>query len=277
MAAGTRAKQRASQSTPLPSSPTTLRELLDDLHAFIDYCDKLNTSLLNDTSPKHVDELNRLLYYLAKSVFPSLDCYELEEGEYSPKPTDFVAGPRLSTSLQYLDHAVAANQLAQLVTPVREWHLYWAVRGGRTAEDQRRVARAMKGRVQCENAIRSYFEAFLDLFRNLRTQVLKHYDEVMTVQDDFPALVTLDQIAATVHTSKRTLERRRKEMPPPAYKPKRGAATKWLWSEVRPWLVKRYGPSVPITYPGAAHPERFLGAADPERFLGAADPERFLE
>jgi hypothetical protein len=257
MAADSSAKQRASQSTPLPSSPTTLRELLHDLHAFIDYCDKLNTSLLNDMS-KHVAELNRLLYYLAKSVFPSLDCYKLEEGEYSPKPTDFVAGPRLSTSLRYLDHAVAADQLARLITPVREWPAYSSVRGGRTEEDQRRVAMAEKYRAQCENAIRGSFDAFLDQCKNLRNQVLQHYDEVMTARPDFPVLVTLDQIAATVHVSKRTLERRRKEMPPPAYIPKSGAAARWIWSEVQPWLANRYGPTVPIKYPGAADPQRFL-------------------
>jgi hypothetical protein len=209
-------------------------------------------------SPKHVDELNRLLYYLAKSVFPSLDAYKLEAAQYTPKPTDFVAGPRLSTSLRYLDHAAAADRLARLVTPVRAWHGYWAVRGGRTAEDQRRVARAMKGRAQCEKVIRIYFNAFLGLFKNLCNQVLQRYDEVTAARDDLPVLVTLDQIAATVHMSKRTFERHRKEMPPPACKPKSGAAAKWLWSEVRPWLVKRYGPSVPFTYPGIADPERFL-------------------
>jgi hypothetical protein len=260
MAAGSSAKQRASQSTPLPSSPTTLRELLHDLHAFIDYCDKLNTSLSSGiVSRQHVDELNRLLYYLAKSVFPSLDCYKLEEGDYTPRPTDFVAGPRLSTSLRYLDNAVAANQLERLVAPVRDWPLYSAVRGGRTAEDQRRVARAMKGAAECKNAIRSSFEAFLDLFRNLRNQVLKHYDKVMTAQDDFPVLVTLDQIAATVSMSKRSLERLKKEMPPPDYKPRKsGEAARWLWSKVRPWLKKRFGRRVPVKYPGSADPERFL-------------------
>jgi hypothetical protein len=253
-------KHRARQSTPLPSSPTTLRELLHDLHAFIDFCDKLNTSLSSGSvSREHVDELNRLLYYLAESVFPSLDCYKLEEAEYTPRPTDFVAGPRLSTSLRYLDHAVAADQLARLVTPVRDLHCYWATGWGRTEEEERRVARVMKGFAQCENAIRSAFHAFLDLFRNLRNQVLQHYDEVMTARDDFPVFVTLDQIAATVQLSKRTLERRKEEMPPPAYKPhKNGGTAMWLWSEVRPWLVEQFGRKVPIKYPGAADPERFL-------------------
>jgi hypothetical protein len=210
-------------------------------------------------SPKHVDELDRLLYYLAKSVFPSLDAYKLEETGYVPKPTDFVAGPRLSTSLRYLDHAAAADQLARLVTPVRAWHGYWAVRGGRTEADQRRVAMAMKGRAQCENAIRSYFDAFLDLFKNLRNRVLQRYDEVMAAQDDFPVLVTLDQIAATVQKSKRTFERLKKEMPPPAYEPrKRGETALWRWSEVHPWLVERFRRAAPVKYPGAADLERFL-------------------
>jgi hypothetical protein len=263
MAAGSSAKQRASHSTPLPSSPTALKELLHDLHAFIDYCDKLNSSLVGDSmSPVHVDELNRLLFYLAKSVFPSLDFYKLKEAECAPRSTDFTAGPRLSTSLRYLDHAAAADQLARLVPPVRDWcrYYYSPISVGPTEEGQRLVARATKDPAECENAIRSSFDAFLDLFRNLRNQVLEHYDEVMTAEDDSPVLVTLDQIAATVHTSKRTLERLKKEMPPPAFKPvKRGIAAKWLWSQVRPWLEKRFGPKLPIKYPGAADPERFLG------------------
>jgi hypothetical protein len=260
MAAGTGDDQRASQSTPLPSSPTVLRELLNDLHTFIDYCEKFNTSLSSgNVTLKNVAEIDRLLYYLAKSVLPSLDCYKLEEAQYAPQPTDFVAGPRLSTSLRYLDHSAAANQLAQLVTQVNDWQGYSAIRGGRTEKDQRRASMAMKGRVQSEKAMRSAFDAFLDLFRNLRNQVLQHYDEVMTSQDDLRVLVTLDQIAATVHRSKQTLERHKKEMPPPAYKPRKsGEAARWLWSEVRPWLVERYGPLVPIKYPGAADPERFL-------------------
>ena len=56
-------------------------------------------------------------------------------------------------------------------------------------------------------------------------------------------LVTLDQMAATVHRSKRTLERYLKEMPLPRVRSAkgRGFANRWAWSDVRPWLEAKFG------------------------------------
>jgi hypothetical protein len=53
-------------------------------------------------------------------------------------------------------------------------------------------------------------------------------------------LVTLDQAAASVGKSKRTLERLRRKMPPPTIPGGGGRAAQWEWDVIRPWLEARF-------------------------------------
>jgi hypothetical protein len=64
--------------------------------------------------------------------------------------------------------------------------------------------------------------------------------------------VTLDQIGAMVHRSKRTMERYRACMPPPCVQGRRGQASRWEWPDVRPWLEQTFGLRLPERFPG--HP-----------------------
>lgn len=62
-----------------------------------------------------------------------------------------------------------------------------------------------------------------------------------TAQPQPAILVTLDQIAAAVGRSKRTLEKYRARMPAPVFKGGRGRAALWDWSAIRPWLEAQFG------------------------------------
>lgn len=62
--------------------------------------------------------------------------------------------------------------------------------------------------------------------------------------------VTLDQCAAMVHRSKRTLECYRARMPDPEVLGGGGRSALWTWARVRPWLVKCFGVNLPERYPG---------------------------
>ena len=62
-------------------------------------------------------------------------------------------------------------------------------------------------------------------------------------------LVTLDQIAAMVHRSKRSLERYRKRMPVPRVRGRRGRPHLWAWAEVRPWLEATFDLRLPEQFP----------------------------
>jgi hypothetical protein len=66
--------------------------------------------------------------------------------------------------------------------------------------------------------------------------------------------VTLDQMAAVIHRSKRTLEkwktREKNPLPAPDVEGGGGKADEWLWSAVRPWLEAEYGRKLPEQYPG---------------------------
>jgi hypothetical protein len=73
-----------------------------------------------------------------------------------------------------------------------------------------------------------------------------------------PALgqyVTLDEMAAIVNRSKRTLEklkdRKKDPLPPPDIEGGGGKPHEWLWSTVRPWLEKEYGRTLPAEFPAA--------------------------
>jgi hypothetical protein len=68
--------------------------------------------------------------------------------------------------------------------------------------------------------------------------------------DELGDLVTLDQCAAMVNRSKRTLENYKKTMPRPKVLGGGGKPHEYAWSEMRPWLEKRFGRSLPVTYPG---------------------------
>jgi hypothetical protein len=65
--------------------------------------------------------------------------------------------------------------------------------------------------------------------------------------------VTLDQMAAIVNRSKRTLERlktrRYNPLPDPAVGGGGGKPDEWIWSQVRLWLSKEYARALPEKYP----------------------------
>lgn len=63
-------------------------------------------------------------------------------------------------------------------------------------------------------------------------------------------LVTLDQAAAMVGRSKRSLERYRRRLPAPKVRGVRGQASLWEWSEVRPVLESLFGRRLPPLFPG---------------------------
>jgi hypothetical protein len=62
-------------------------------------------------------------------------------------------------------------------------------------------------------------------------------------------LVTLDQMAAIVHLKKRSLERYRPQLPPPAVLGRRGRPTRWRWADVRGWLEQTFGQRLPEDFP----------------------------
>jgi hypothetical protein len=65
--------------------------------------------------------------------------------------------------------------------------------------------------------------------------------------------VTLDEMAAIVNRSKRTLEklkrRRTNPLPDPAIGGGGGKPAEWLWPAVRPWLEAEYGRKLPERFP----------------------------
>lgn len=62
-------------------------------------------------------------------------------------------------------------------------------------------------------------------------------------------LVTLDQIAARMRMSKRSLERYKKEMPPAVMRGRRGRTARWVWATIRPWLEETFGCQLPERFP----------------------------
>jgi hypothetical protein len=66
-------------------------------------------------------------------------------------------------------------------------------------------------------------------------------------------LVTLDQIGAMVHRSKRSMERYRRQMPAPRVQGRRGRSHLWAWPEVRPWLEATFSLQLPERFPGLSH------------------------
>ncbi len=66
---------------------------------------------------------------------------------------------------------------------------------------------------------------------------------------DMECLVTLQQAAAMVSRSKRTLERKKVRMPLPRVEGGGGKPAEWAWSELRPWLEKEFGRPLPEKFP----------------------------
>jgi hypothetical protein len=66
--------------------------------------------------------------------------------------------------------------------------------------------------------------------------------------------VTLDNLAAIVSRSKRTLEKRkvreRNPLPPPDVEGGGGRPDEWLWPTIRPWLEQEFGRKLPERFPG---------------------------
>jgi hypothetical protein len=65
--------------------------------------------------------------------------------------------------------------------------------------------------------------------------------------------VTLDQMAAAVSRSKRTLEKRKRRkrnpLPPPEIEGGGGKPDEWRWETVRPWLAEEFGRPLPERFP----------------------------
>jgi len=64
--------------------------------------------------------------------------------------------------------------------------------------------------------------------------------------------VDLDQVAAMLHISPRSLERYRTQMPPPVRKGHKGRRALWRWHELRPFLEETFEMNLPENFPGQA-------------------------
>jgi hypothetical protein len=79
--------------------------------------------------------------------------------------------------------------------------------------------------------------------------------KALQTEDERKALqyVTLDQMAAIVHRSKRTLEkrkgRRNNPLPDPDVEGGGGRPAEWLWPNVRKWLEQEFGRQLPEQFP----------------------------
>lgn len=75
----------------------------------------------------------------------------------------------------------------------------------------------------------------------------------MRVDSPRPQLVTLDQCAAMVHLSRRSLFRYRSRGMPLPFRPGyHGRPGLYDWSEMRPWLEKTFGIPLPEVHPSYA-------------------------
>ncbi len=72
--------------------------------------------------------------------------------------------------------------------------------------------------------------------------------------------VTLDQMAAWVNRSKRTLEklalRKGNPLPDPDIQGGGGKPNEWKWERVRGWLEKEYGRNLPVVFPTLTETDR---------------------
>jgi hypothetical protein len=67
--------------------------------------------------------------------------------------------------------------------------------------------------------------------------------------EEIECFVTLQQAAAMVNRSKRTLEKHKATMPVPRISDGGGKADEWVWSELRPWLEKYSSRKLPERFP----------------------------
>ncbi|HEV8066211.1 MAG TPA: hypothetical protein VGP76_00645 [Planctomycetaceae bacterium] len=72
-------------------------------------------------------------------------------------------------------------------------------------------------------------------------------------RDSQPQYVTLDQMAAMIQRSKRTVEKWKvriaNPLPPADVEGGGGKPDEWLWSNIRPWLAKESGKKLPYKFP----------------------------
>ena len=75
--------------------------------------------------------------------------------------------------------------------------------------------------------------------------------ETRQAPTDFQDLVTLDQAAAAVHRTKRTLEHYKTKgtLPAPTVEGGGGKPDLWDWKILRPWLEETFRITLPETYP----------------------------
>lgn len=76
-------------------------------------------------------------------------------------------------------------------------------------------------------------------------------EEPAEPESPLDSYVTLDQCAAMVHRSKRTLEHYRDRLPEPAVEGGGGRPHLWRWSKIRTWLEEIFGLNLPEKYPGS--------------------------
>lgn len=96
-----------------------------------------------------------------------------------------------------------------------------------------------------EASIAAEVRALREELRSLREQMAPQVAAVELVQQR----VTLNQCAAMVHRSKRSLQGY-KDRPPPCNRPRNGQAHEWLWCDMRPWLESTFGVVLPERFPG---------------------------
>lgn len=94
--------------------------------------------------------------------------------------------------------------------------------------------------------------AEIDKIRAAVDEAMRWCDENEDATNDdatVECLVTLQQAAAMVSRSKKTLERRKKNMPIPKVSGGGGKPDEWEWSELRPWLEKEFERKLPERFP----------------------------
>jgi hypothetical protein len=81
-------------------------------------------------------------------------------------------------------------------------------------------------------------------------------EETLTPDTEMLDLVTLDQAAAFVHTSKRTLERYKTEgiLPEPVREGGGGKSALYAWKTMRPFLMEKFGLPLPERLPSLRKP-----------------------
>lgn len=83
-------------------------------------------------------------------------------------------------------------------------------------------------------------------------------DAIQNTSAESPQYVRLDQMAAVVNRSKRTLERLKTlgELPVPDVDGGGGMPDEWIWKTVRPILQAKYGKVLPERFPSSRQPHR---------------------